>query len=65
MSSKYWKALDSSNLSPPRSTLKDFDGIILHLQGVFQNFPIKVWGKMILVEVEIIDAPLYYNLMLG
>ena len=33
--------------------------------GILTAFPIELGGKMVMVEVEMVNAPLNYNLILG
>jgi hypothetical protein len=42
-----------------------FDGHSFRLHGIFPAFPVQLGGKTIEVEVEVVDAPLDYNLLLG
>ena len=42
-----------------------FDGRSFHLHGILPAFKIKLAGKAVSVEVEVIDAHLDYNLLLG
>jgi hypothetical protein len=34
-------------------------------EGIFQNVPIELKGKTILIDIEVIDAPLDYNILFG
>jgi hypothetical protein len=45
--------------------LKCFDGRGFKPFGVLTAFPDELEGKTIIVEVEVVDAPLDYNLLLG
>ena len=38
---------------------------VIRLHGILPTFEIKLAGKAVSVEVEVIDAPLDYNLLLG
>ena len=60
-----WKALGSSKLVPSNTLLTAFDGRSFHPHGILPAFEIKLEGKAVSVEVEVIDAPLDYNLLLG
>ena len=42
-----------------------FDGRSFRSHGILQPFEIKLARKAVSVEVEVIDAPLDYNLLLG
>ena len=45
--------------------LKAFDGRGFHPYGILQDLPIEVEGKTVNLDVEVVDAPLDYNLLLG
>ena len=45
--------------------LKAFDGQGFHPFGILQDLPIGVEGKIVNLDVEVVDAPLDYNLLLG
>jgi hypothetical protein len=45
--------------------LKDFNGSVFKPYSVLPSLPITLEGKMVQVEVEVFDAPLDYNLLLG
>ena len=45
--------------------LKAFDGHIFKPHGIVPSFPITLGGKTMTVEVEVVDAPIDYNLLLG
>jgi hypothetical protein len=56
-------ALLVSTKSP--TTLKAFDGRDFKLYGILNLLVVEIGGKYVLVEVEVVDAPLDYNLLLG
>eukprot|EP00253_Pinus_taeda_P029891 PITA_29891 len=60
-----WKAISSPTLSQSPMTLEAFDGRESRPYGILQCFPIRLEGKMVKVEVEVVDADLTYNLLLG
>ena len=60
-----WKALGSPELVPSNTLLTAFNGRSFHPHGILPAFEIKLAGKAVSVEVEVIDAPLDYNLLLG
>jgi hypothetical protein len=60
-----WKAIGSPSLNESHKTLKDFNGSGFKPYGVLPSLPIMLEGKMVQVEVEVFDAPLDYNLLLG
>ena len=45
--------------------LKAFDGNVFKLHGIVPSFPITLGGKTVNLEVELVDAPIDYNLLLG
>jgi hypothetical protein len=65
MSITCWKAIDSPPLTKSHNTLKAFNGSGFKSYGVLPSLPITLEGKMVNVEVEVFDAPLDYNLLLG
>ena len=65
MSMSCWKSLGSLKLVPSNTLLTTFDKISFHPHGILPTFEIKLEGKAVVVEVEAIDAPLDYNLLLG
>jgi hypothetical protein len=65
MSLACWKAIGSPSLNESQNTLKAFNGSVFKPYGVLPLLPITLEGKMVQVEVEVFDAPLDYNLLLG
>jgi len=65
MSIQCWKALSSPTLNQSLTILKAFDGRGFHPYVIFQDLPIGVEGKTVNLDVEVVDAPLDYNLLLG
>ena len=45
--------------------MKAFDGHVFKLHGIVPSFPVTLGGKTVTVEVEVVDAPIDYNLLLG
>ena len=45
--------------------LKAFDGHVFKPHGIVPLFPVTLGGKTVTVEVEVVDAPIDYNLLLG
>jgi hypothetical protein len=60
-----WKAIGSPPLTESQNTLKAFNGSGFKPYGVLPSLPITLEGKMVQVKVEVFDAPLDYNLLLG
>jgi hypothetical protein len=65
MSFACWKAIVFPPLNESQNTLKSFNGSSFKPYGVLPSLPIMLEGKMVQVEVEVFDAPLDYNLLLG
>ena len=65
MSLTRWKALRSLELVPSTTLLTAFDGRSFRPHGILPAFEIKLAKKAVSVEVEMIDAPLDYNFLLG
>jgi hypothetical protein len=65
MSLTCWKPIGSPSLNESHNTLKSFNGSGFKPYGVLPSLPITLEGKMVQVEVEVFDAPLDYNLLLG
>ena len=65
MSLSCWKGLGSPELSQSTSMLKYFDGRSFWLHGILPSLKVQLGGKTIAIKVEVVDAPLDYNLLLG
>jgi hypothetical protein len=65
MSKTVWQNLGSPELLPSSITLRSYDGRPSSPEGMFQNVPIELVGKTILIDIEFIDAPLDYNILFG
>ena len=65
MSSACWKAIGSPALNSSPNALEAFDGRESKPLGVLASLPITLQGKTVNVEVEVIDAKLNYNILLG
>jgi len=65
MSIQCWRSLGSPTLNQSPTILKAFDGRGFHPFGILQDLPIGVEGKTVSLDVEVVDAPLDYNLLLG
>jgi hypothetical protein len=60
-----WKAIGSPPLTESHNTLKAFNGSGFKPYGVLPSLSITLEGKSVNVKVEVFDAPLDYNLLLG
>jgi hypothetical protein len=65
MSLAFWKAIGSPPLNESQNTLKSFNNSGFKPYNVLPSMPITLEGKTVQVKVEVFDAPLDYNLMLG
>ena len=65
MSLAYWKGLGSPMLSRSRTMLNCFYGIYFYLHGILPSLEVQFGGKTMSIEVEVVDAPLDYNHLLG
>jgi hypothetical protein len=65
MSFPCWRALGSPTLTPSPTTLKAFDGHGFQPHGLLQYFVVTLKGKTVSVDIEVVDVPLDYNLLLG
>jgi hypothetical protein len=54
-----------TRFSPSPTLLTAFDGHSFRPHGIIPSFPMQLGGKTVCVEVEVVDAPLDYNLLLG
>ena len=60
-----WKALGSPEIVTSPMTLKSFDGRGFQPHGLISALAFKLGGKTVSIQVEVVDAPLDYNLLLG
>ena len=60
-----WKGLGSPDIVPSQSMLKAFDGYVFKPHGIVPMFPVTLGDKTVTVEVEVVDTPIDYNLLLG
>jgi hypothetical protein len=65
MSKVVWHKLNSTEIVPSAITLRAYDGRPSSPEGIFQNFPIELGGKTILIDIEVIDDSLDYNIFFG
>ena len=65
MSSACWKAIGSPALTSSPNALEAFDGQESKPLVVLASLPITLQGNTVNVEVELVDAKLNYNLLLG
>jgi hypothetical protein len=65
MSKTVWKKLGSPELTPSAITLRAYDGRPSSPEGLLQNVPVELGGKTILIDIEVIDVTLDYNILFG
>jgi hypothetical protein len=65
MSKILWQKLGSPDLLPSAITLRAYDGRPSSPEGIFQNVLVELGGKTILIDIEVIDAQLDYNILFG
>jgi hypothetical protein len=65
MSLACWKAIGHPVLTPLPTLLTAFDDHSFQPHGIVPSFPVQLGGKTVCVEVEVVDAPVDYNLLLG
>ena len=65
MSLACWNGLGSLELSKSATMLTAFDGISFRPHGILPYLKVHLGGNTVAIEVEVVDAPLDYNLLLG
>jgi hypothetical protein len=65
MSLACWKAIGQLGLSISSMFLTMFDDQSFRPHGIIPSFPMQLGGTTVCVEVEVVNAPLNYNLLLG
>ena len=60
-----WKKLRSPTLQPSTTTLHAYDGYPTKSQGILLHVPISLASNMVLIDIEVFNAQLDYNLLLG
>ena len=60
-----WKAIGSPKLVKSPTTLKSFEGRFFQPYGLMPTLSVELGGKTISIQVEVVDAPLDYNLLIG
>jgi hypothetical protein len=59
-----WISLGSPKLTSSPTTLKSFYGCGFQPHGLLQYFDVTLKGKIVSVDIEVVDTPLDYNLLL-
>jgi hypothetical protein len=65
MSFPPWRSLGSPTLTQSPTTLKVFDGCGFQPHRILQSFVVALKGKTVSIDIEVVDMPLDYNLLLG
>ena len=65
MSLNCWKSLGSPWLSKSSMTLKAFDWRTYKPCGIINKFQVELGGKTVSIDVDVVDGPLDYNILLG
>ncbi len=65
MSFSCWRAIGSLEINQSPTTLKAFDGCNFKPYGILNGCAVEIKGKTMSINVEVIYAPLDYNLLLG
>ena len=65
MSKTVWQKLGSPELTPSAITLRAYDRRPSSPEGLLQNVPVELGGKTILIDIEVIDVTLDYNILFG
>jgi hypothetical protein len=65
MSLACWKAIGQPILSPSPTLLTAFNDHSFRPHGIISSFPMQLGGKIVCIEVEVVDASLDYNILLG
>ena len=61
----YWKGLGSPTLSKSGTMLTEFDGRYCRSHGIISSLEVQLGGNTVVIEVEVVDATLNYNILLG
>ena len=64
MSTLVWKNIGSPSLQRFSTTLRAYDGHPTKAQGILPHVPITLAGKIVLIDIEVVNAQLDYNLLL-
>ena len=64
MSTLVWQKLGSPILQPSSTTLQAYDGHPIKSQGILPHVLITLARKIVLIDIEVFNAQLDYNLLL-
>ena len=65
MSLSCWRVIGSPKINCSPTTLKTFDGHGFQPYGLLPSLQVEMGGKSVSIHIEVIDAPLDYNLLPG
>ena len=65
MSLLWWQYLGSPTLVSSPTMLKEFDGYVFKPHGILMSLPVEIGGKIVSIDVKVIDVALHYNILLG
>jgi len=65
MSKFLWKNLGSPELKPYDITLRAYDRHPSAPVGLYPSVLVKLARKLVLIDIEVLDAQLDYNILLG
>ena len=65
VSTLVWQKLGSPILQPSSTTLRAYDGHPTKSQGILPHVTITLAGKTVLIDTEVFNAQLDYDLLLG
>src|SRR5713226_9568629 len=65
MSTLVSQKLGSPILQSSSTTLQDYDGHPTKAQGILPHVPITLAGKIVRIDIEVVNTQLDYNLVLG
>ena len=60
-----WRGMGSPKLMKSPTTLKSFGGRGFQPHGLLLALSVELGGNTISIQVEVVDAPLDYNILLG
>ena len=60
-----WKGFGSPELSQSPTMLIAFNGGSFWMRDILSSLQVQFGGKIVAIEVKVVDAPLDYNLLLG
>ena len=65
MSLSCWKGLGSIDLSQSATMLTNSNGTSFRPYGILPSLKVQFRGQTVMIEFEVVNAPLDYNLLMG